>query len=370
MPCTATIKIGQKKIKEAPFQALVMTDFSNLLLKWYDQHARDLPWRAPAGTRPDPYHVWLSEIMLQQTTVATVKSYFEKFLRLWPTVEALAEAPREQVLKEWAGLGYYARARNLHKCACAIVSGFDSFFPRTEAELKKLPGVGDYTAAAIAAIAFGEQATVVDGNIERIISRIYRIKVPLPAAKKPIKAQTATLTPGARPGDFAQAMMDLGASICRPKKPDCVLCPVLSYCAAAKSGDMETYPVKAPKKTKPTRRAVSFWLEHDGHVLLERRTDKGLLGGMPGFFSTPWIERLDLPAGHECEDHAPVNSEWHSLEGLAKHTFTHFHLETQLVRAQATMRHNIKNGFWHPVDQLDEIGLPTVFAKIAKLAQL
>ena len=345
-----------------------MTNFSTLLLKWYDSHRRNLPWRAKAGAVADPYHVWLSEIMLQQTTVATVKSYFEKFLCLWPTVEALAEAPREQVLKEWAGLGYYARARNLHACAHTIVADFGSHFPRTEAELKKLPGIGDYTAAAIAAIAFAEPATVVDGNIERIISRVYRIGEPLPAAKKTIKTKTAALTPATRPGDFAQAMMDLSASLCRPKNPACDQCPLHNFCTAAKAGDMETYPVKAPKKAKPTRRAVSFWLEYDGHVLLERRADKGLLGGMPGLFSTPWEERNTMPVAAEYHTHAPVGGNWVETEGLAKHTFTHFHLETQLVMATSHDRLNIENGFWHPVTELVSVGLPTVFGKIVALA--
>lgn len=346
-----------------------MTNFSDLLLKWYDAHARELPWRAKPDMYADPYHVWLSEIMLQQTTVATVKAYFEKFVRLWPTIEALAAAPQETVLKEWAGLGYYARARNLHKCAQILVEEHGGSFPQSAAELIKLPGIGDYTSAAIAAIAFGEPATVVDGNIERIVARIHRIKTPLPAAKKPIKEATSKLTPEKRAGDFAQAMMDLGASLCSPTKPSCMLCPVRSHCAASENGDMETYPVKAPKKVKPTRRAVSFWLEHDGHLLLERRPEKGLLGGMPGFFSTPWIERAAIPNEGEYQTCAPQTSEWEPLPGIAKHTFTHFHLETRLVKGSAEHRFNIENGFWHPVSELEAIGLPTVFKKIAKLAE-
>jgi len=351
------------------YQALVMTNFSDLLLKWYDSHRRDLPWRAKGDAQPNPYHVWLSEIMLQQTTVATVKAYFEKFLYLWPSVEALANAPRDQVLKEWAGLGYYARARNLHKCAETVAASYGGQFPKSESELKKLPGVGDYTAAAIAAIAYGAAATVVDGNIERIIARIDRIKEPLPGAKKTIKASTAKLTPKKRPGDFAQAMMDLGAGVCRPKNPGCAQCPVIGFCKAYKAGDMETYPVKPPKKTKPTRRAVSFWLEHDGHILLERRPDKGLLGGMPGLFSTPWIERGTLPVAADYVPHAPIAGAWQELGGTAKHTFTHFHLETMLVHGTAKSRFNIENGFWHPAAEIDEIGLPTVFKKIAALVQ-
>lgn len=344
-----------------------MSEFSNHLLNWYDKHRRTLPWRAEDKEQAEPYHVWLSEIMLQQTTVATVKSYFEKFLKLWPTVEELAAAPQEDVLKEWAGLGYYARARNLHKCAQTIVLEHGGNFPNSEIALKNLPGVGDYTAAAVAAIAFGEPAAVVDGNIERITSRIFRIKTPLPAAKKEIKEQVTKLTPNSRPGDFAQAMMDLGASLCSPKKPSCLLCPVSSFCQAKEIGDMEHYPVKAPKKVKPTRRAISFWLVHDGHVLLERRPPKGLLGGMPGLFSTPWVERNDFPSKQEWLEHRPSEDYFKDFEGEAKHTFTHFHLLTRLVVAKASVKLNIENGFWHPIEELGSVGLPTVFRKITKL---
>lgn len=339
------------------------------LLTWYDKERRDLPWRAAPGVTPNPYHVWLSEVMLQQTTVATVKSYFEKFLTLWPRVTDLANAPQELVLKEWAGLGYYARARNLHKCAQEISANHAGHFPQTESELRKLPGIGDYTAAAIAAIAFDEPAAVVDGNIERVVSRLFRIEEQLPAAKKPIKVKTAEITPAKRPGDFAQAMMDLGSGICTPKKPKCLLCPIQAGCEAQSVGDMERFPIKAPKKKKPTRRAVSFWLEHDGHVLLERRPEKGLLGGMPGFFSTPWIEREASPALSEAQTHAPTKTDWEASEEIAKHTFTHFHLETRLAKGTIGARINVENGFWHPIDLLADVGLPTVFAKIAKLAR-
>ena len=347
-----------------------MVKFSEQLLIWYDQHARTLPWRAANGCSVDPYHVWLSEIMLQQTTVRAVTAYFEKFLILWPSVEHLAAAPIDHVLKEWAGLGYYARARNLHKCADVITNTMGGKFPEKAADLIKLPGIGDYTAAAIASIAFGESVAVVDGNIERIIARQYRIETPLPAAKKAIKTYVSKLTPQNRPGDFAQAMMDLGASVCSPKNPDCQRCPVQNSCAAAKADDMERYPIKAPKKAKPTRRAVSFWLEHDGHILLERRPPKGLLGGMPGFFSSPWREQASIPDALEYLHHAPTMAAWQPSKGIAKHTFTHFHLETQLVTALTGKRLNIENGFWHPVSELEGIGLPTVFAKIAQLKTL
>lgn len=345
-----------------------MAKIAENLLDWYDKERRHLPWRSAPGDTANPYHVWLSEVMLQQTTVATVKSYFEKFLHLWPSVSDLAQAPQELVLKEWAGLGYYARARNLHKCAREVEANHSGQFPRTEAELRKLPGIGDYTAAAIAAIAFDEPAAVVDGNIERVVSRLFRIEEQLPGAKKPIKAKTADITPTKRPGDFAQAMMDLGSGVCTPKNPKCLLCPIQPHCAAQSAGDMERFPIKAPKKTKPTRRAVSFWLEHDGHVLLERRPDKGLLGGMPGFFSTPWVECDSPPDLSEAAAHAPADAAWQAGTDIAKHTFTHFHLETRLVKGQAGQRINVENGFWHPIDALSDVGLPTVFSKIAKLA--
>jgi len=344
-----------------------MSKFSDLLLAWYDVHRRTLPWRALPSEKPNPYHVWLSEIMLQQTTVATVKSYFVKFLKLWPTVEVLAATQQEDILKEWAGLGYYARARNLHKCAQVIVASHGGKFPRTEAELRTLPGVGEYTAAAIAAIAFGEPTTVVDGNIERITARVFRVQVALPSAKKEIKANVTSLTPSDRPGDFAQAMMDLGSSVCSPKNPSCLLCPVAIHCAAKGKGDMALYPVKAPKKIRPTRRAVSFWLMHNDHVLLERRPQKGLLGGMPGLFSTLWEEREDFPTQEEWLPYKPSDDYFKKIEGEAKHTFTHFHLLTQLVVAKATNKYNIENGFWHPIAEIEAVGLPTVFKKITLL---
>lgn len=345
------------------------TNISRDLLGWYDREHRKLPWRAEPEKLAEPYHVWLSEIMLQQTTVATVKAYFAKFLTLWPTIDALAKAPQEHILKEWAGLGYYARARNLHKCACVIVEDYSGQFPNTEEGLRALPGIGDYTAAAIAAIAFGVPATVVDGNIERVVSRLFRIGDMLPKAKKPIKAATTTITPQQRAGDFAQAMMDLGSSICTPRAPKCLLCPITSYCAAAKAGDMETYPVKPPKKVKPTRRAISFWLTHGDHILLERRPNKGLLGGMPGLFSTPWQERADFPNSQQWTNAAPHICNWKLGEAIAKHTFTHFHLETLLAVAEAPTRLNVENGFWIPTADVFEVGLPTVFAKIVDLVK-
>lgn len=346
-----------------------MSKTAKKLLDWYDRNRRSLPWRAAEGTTAEPYNVWLSEIMLQQTTVATVKGYFSRFLRRWPTVEALAAAPLEVVLQEWAGLGYYARARNLHKCAQVVTEQHGGIFPADEQALKGLPGIGEYTGAAIAAIAFDIPAVVVDGNVERVVSRLNRIEDALPGAKKTIKACATRITPQSRPGDFAQAMMDLGATVCTPKKPKCLLCPLRSECQAYGMGDAERFPVKAPKKVKPLRRAYSFWLEHDGHVLLERRPPKGLLGGMPGFFSTPWDVRDTFPTKEEWLQHRPSEDYWKQAEGMAKHTFTHFHLETRLLVASTDQKLNVENGFWHPVGTLEEIGLPTVFSKIAALKQ-
>jgi A/G-specific adenine glycosylase len=306
----------------------------------------------------DPYKVWLSEIMLQQTTVATVIPYFNKFVSLWPTVQALAQAPQEDVLKEWAGLGYYARARNLHKCAQVIVSL--GSFPQTAAALLELPGVGPYTAAAIASIAFGARATIVDGNVERVISRIFRITSPLPAAKTEIRARAELLTPRVRPGDYAQAIMDLGATICTPTSPACDICPWRRSCAARKVGDAACFPVKAAKAAKPVRYGTVWWLEHDGHVWLRRRPDKGLLGGMVELPSSDWLARRKT---HK----PPVEMAWQNIEGRVVHIFTHFRLELDIQRAQLKKYRNLEDGFWHPLANIDQAGLPTVFAKVAKL---
>lgn len=353
---------------DTAFGDKTMQSLSTELLNWYDRERRDLPWRRDPGETADAYHVWMSEIMLQQTTVAAVKSYFAKFTKLWPTVEAMASAPLDDVLKEWAGLGYYARARNLHKCATVVVTEHDGQFPRTEAELKKLPGIGDYTAAAVAAIAFGERAVVVDGNIERVVTRLNRITEELPGAKKSIKAATDDITPSTRAGDFAQAMMDLGATICTPKSPKCLLCPVSSHCQALRAGDQETYPRKKPKQPKPTRRAVSYWVTCGEHILLERRPAKGLLGGMPGLFSTLWESRDGFPKYHEVERQAPVSGPWTALSGVAKHTFTHFHLETQIFHQELRTLANVDGGFWARKDDIADVGLPTVFTKMVSIA--
>jgi A/G-specific adenine glycosylase len=335
------------------------------LLAWYDRHRRVLPWRALPGERADPYRVWLSEIMLQQTTVAAVAPYFARFLEAFPTVRHLADAPSDEVMRLWAGLGYYARARNLHACAKAVVAR-GGRFPETEAGLRDLPGIGPYTAAAIAAIAFNRPAAAVDGNVERVVSRLVRLAEPLPGAKSTIRAVTQAMVPTDRPGDFAQALMDLGATICTPKKPACALCPWHQQCAARQHGDMEGYPLKAEKPDRPLRRGAAFWAVCDGHVLLGRRPPKGLLGGMTEVPGTEWRVDFDLST---ALDAAPVSAGWRRLPGVARHGFTHFELEVTVFRADLSQMPQAPPGLhWHPLDRLPEAGLPTIMHKIAALA--
>ncbi len=336
------------------------------LLAWYDRHRRRLPWRAPPGARPDPYAVWLSEIMLQQTTVAAVKPYFESFLARWPRVADLAAAPQEAVLTAWAGLGYYARARNLHACAKVVAERHGGRFPETEAELRGLPGIGPYTAAAIAAIAFDRPATPVDGNIERVTARLFALRAPLPGAKPRLKVLAATLTPRARPGDFAQAKMDLGATVCLPRTPKCSLCPLETLCVARAAGLAAQLPVKAPKADKPTRRGIAFWLTRpDGAVLLRRRPPEGLLGGMTEVPSTDW--GADLPGEGAARAAAPAAVPWQALAGQVRHTFTHFHLELAVWVGRARDWQELA-GFWVLPERLGEAGLPSVMQKVARHA--
>ena len=333
------------------------------LLAWYDRHRRTLPWRARPGERPDPYRVWLSEIMLQQTTVATVGPYFRDFLARWPGVEQLAAAERDEVLTAWAGLGYYARARNLHRCAQVVVAEHGGRFPDREADLRRLPGIGDYTAAAVAAIAFDRPATVVDGNVERVIARLHAVETPLPRSKTELKRLAATLTPGARPGDYAQAMMDLGATVCTPRRPRCMVCPLAGLCQARAANRQEELPRKEAKTPRPTRRAVAFWIvNRAGEILLRRRPDSGLLGGMMEVPSTEWRE---TPwTRDEAMAQAPAASAWRELSGLVRHTFTHFHFEVTVWAGEADGIRLAENALWCPLEGLTDQALPSVMRKI------
>jgi A/G-specific adenine glycosylase len=328
------------------------------LLAWYDSQGRVLPWRVKGG-RADPYRVWLSEIMLQQTTVAAVKDYFLKFVAAWPGVSDLAAAELDDVLRAWAGLGYYARARNLHKCAAVVVAQHGGQFPASHAALLALPGVGPYTAGAIAAIAFDLPFAAVDGNVERVLSRFFAIEVPLPDSKPRIKALAQALVPPQRPGDFAQALMDLGATVCTPKSPNCKICPWTANCAARRMGRSSVLPRKAAKKAVPTRRGYAYWIERpDGAVLLRRREEKGLLGGMMEVPSGAWSEVLQ--GGHAA---APVKARWRRLPGVVTHTFTHFHLELLVVRAVVDHA-EAENCRWVAGADVDAEALPTVMRKV------
>ncbi|UCH73785.1 MAG: A/G-specific adenine glycosylase [Rhodospirillales bacterium] len=343
---------------------------AELLLAWYDRHRRKLPWRAPPGKAPDPYHVWLSEIMLQQTTVAAVGPYFEAFLRRWPRVAALAAADLDDVLHAWQGLGYYARARNLHRCAIEIAGPRGGRFPDSESELLTLPGVGPYTAAAIAAIAFGRRAVVVDGNVERVMARLHAVEEPLPGAKKRLRALADRLTPDARAGDYAQAVMDLGATICTLRSPDCPACPWSDSCAGRAIA--VSLPRRAPKPERPLRRAMAFWITRpDGSVLLRRRPERGLLGGMIEAPSTEW-RAGPMPTLAEARRLAPVPaSDWRRLAGVVEHGFTHFRLELAVLsgRVDGAVRLDGENGaIWCHPDRFGKQALPTVMKKLARHA--
>ena len=338
-------------------------NISQILLHWYDRHARDLPWRNPPGApRPTdpgwPYRVWLSEVMLQQTTVAAVKPYFAKFTETWPTVEDLAAASEDEVMAAWAGLGYYSRARNLVKCAREVAAR--GGFPETEVELRDLPGLGAYTAASVASIAFGERAVVVDANVERVVARLFYIDEPLPGARALIRARADQITPTERAGEFAEAMMDLGATICTSKAPRCLLCPLRDQCAAYKAGNPERLPVKPPKKAKPERSGTAFWIEREDQVWLVTREGKGMLGGMRALPDDGWSARAD------GSGEPPLPGDWEEL-GAVRHTFTHAHLTLQLRRIE-TRAEPSGEGAWWPIKRLDDAGLPTLFAKAARLA--
>jgi A/G-specific adenine glycosylase len=342
---------------------------SGVLLDWYDRHRRVLPWRAAPGRRCDPYRVWLSEIMLQQTTVKAVGPYYARFLARWPNVEALAAAPLDEVLKAWAGLGYYARARNLHACARAVVERHNGRFPESEAELRALPGIGAYTAAAIVAIAYDAQATPVDGNIERVIARLYATEAPLPAAKAEIFQHASSLTPPRRAGDFAQAMMDLGATICSPKRPACALCPWNESCAAHARGDPETFPRRMPKREGTLRRGAAFVVRRaDGFLLVRSRPPKGLLGGMTEVPTTDWMEDFDERSALE---RAPRFSKrgksvaWHRISGAVRHTFTHFPLELTVYAAEISANASAPAGMrWIALADIGNEALPSLMRKV------
>lgn len=333
------------------------------LLAWYDSHARALPWRSPPGAPPpDPYRVWLSEVMLQQTTVAAVIPYFRKFTERWPSVTTLAEADEAEVMAAWAGLGYYSRARNLIACARAVAAGGGDF-PDSEVALRALPGLGAYTAAAVAAIAFGRRAAVVDANVERVVARLEALEQPLPQARARIREVVERITPEGRPGDFAQAMMDLGATVCTVRAPRCLLCPLAPACKGRIAG-AERFPVKPAKKARPERRGRAFWIERAGAVWLVRRAGRGMLGGMRALPDDGWNARADGDAP------PPLEGPWQA-GGAVRHTFTHFHLDLQLMLYSGNdwARLDAQDGEWWPLERIGEAGLPSLFAKAATRAR-
>ena len=343
-------------------------DIAAALLAHYDVHARTLPWRAmPGAPAPDPYRVWLSEVMLQQTTVAAVIPYFQAFTSRWPGFAALASAEDADVMAAWAGLGYYSRARNLLKCARTVAADHGGQLPPSAAALTLLPGIGPYTAAAIAAIAFGERAIVVDANVERVASRLFAITTPLPAAKPAIRDAVNAITPADRPGDFAQAMMDLGAGICSPRAPQCLICPLSAHCMARAQGIAAELPRKAPKKAKPERRGTAYWIERQGiegrEIWLVRRPPHGMLGGMRALPDDRWSARAD------GDSQPPFNARWSLVPGSIVHVFTHFRLTLSIaVTASPVAPDIVGDGEWWPVNSLDSAGLPTLFSKASSLA--
>jgi A/G-specific adenine glycosylase len=350
---------GRKRVASRP---AVAPPSAAALLGWYDRHRRRLPWRAPPGERSDPYRVWLSEIMLQQTSVKAVAPYYARFLARFATVQALAAAKLDDVLKAWAGLGYYARARNRHACARVVVAQHGGAFPSSEEALRELPGIGAYTAAAIAAIAFDRRAAPVDGNVERVLARLYAVEDELPRAKPAINALAQALTPPARAGDFAQALMDLGATICTPKKPACSLCPWNDACIAYARGDEETFPRKVPKATGRLRRGAAFVVLRGDALLVRTRPTKGLLGGMTEVPTTAWTPEFD--AGAALAD-APLEASWRRLPGRVTHVFTHFPLELSVYLARVPARTRAPRGMrWVALAELGDEALPNVMRKV------
>ncbi len=359
-----------KKPKKSPSPS----QLAPRLLAWYDRNRRDLPWRRHGGdAAPDPYGVWLSEIMLQQTTVATVAPYFLAFLKRWPDLPALAAAALDDVLHAWQGLGYYGRARNLHACAGVLVRDHGGVFPDHEAGLRELPGIGPYTAAAIAAIAFQRPAVVVDGNVERVMARFFRVIEPLPGARKELYARAAEMTPQTargRPGDYAQAVMDLGATVCTPRHPACGVCPWMPDCAAHDAGEAEDLPRRTPRGARPLRRGIAFWVrDREGRVLLQKRPSRGLLGGMMEIPSTDWRERdwsLD-----EARAAAPFDADWAALPGRVRHGFTHFRLEITVLTGavgDALDTARTRQGVWSPPSGFSAYALSVLTRKIVNHA--
>jgi len=348
--------------------------FRTAILNWYDRHRRVLPWRALKGQKPDPYHVWLSEIMLQQTTVTAVIPYFERFLFLWPSVHDLAGAKNEDIMHEWAGLGYYARARNLHKCAKEVVEKYGGVFPSNQDELKKLPGIGDYTSAAILSIAFDKPANVVDGNIERIMARYFAVLEPMPKSKSLLRAKAAIFSKGQsqRSGDYAQALMDLGASVCTPKSPSCVLCPVRSGCLAYAKGIQADLPARIREEKKSRRYGYVYWITNEeGEVLIHKRPEKGLLGGMMALPTSEWkndikyaaVDTLSFLSDSFLSDNVVEDYKAH-----IEHVFTHFHLTLYLQKAVISDCKEIPPSYkWLCVEEVSASGMPTVFQKARDL---
>lgn len=333
------------------------------ILAWYDRAGRDLPWRTKGGDRPDPYRVWLSEIMLQQTTVAVVRPYFERFIERWASVGEVARAELDEVLHAWQGLGYYGRARNLHRCAQLVDGASGGHFPDSEQALSDLPGIGPYSAAAIAAIAFGRRAVVVDGNVERVMARLYGVTQALPGAKARLRRLAEGLTPAARPGDYAQAVMDLGATLCTPRRPRCDLCPWAGPCVARASGVPERLPLRTPRRARPTKFAVAFWARRaDGAVLLRQRPRDGLLGGMFEVPSTPW--RAAPWSDAEAMAYAPAVVDWRRLDGEVRHGFTHFRVELVVLEGDVGGQAGAAGGRWSRLNEVAALALPTLTKKV------
>jgi A/G-specific adenine glycosylase len=370
---------ARRKNVAVPGPADTAADRPRQLLDWYDRHRRRLPWRPLPGVSADPYRVWLSEIMLQQTGVQTVGPYFEKFVDRWPNVEALGSASLDDVLRMWAGLGYYSRARNLHACAVKVRRDHGGAFPDTEDGLRALPGIGPYTAAAIAAIAFGRRTMPVDGNIERVVSRLFAVEAPPPKSKALIRQLASTLLAASRAGDAetragdaetragdsAQALMDLGATICTPKRPACALCPLNEGCAARLSGEQETFPRKAPKKTGALRRGAAFVVTRGDQLLVRTRAEKGLLGGMTEVPTSDWLAGQNDKAALKQAPMLKGHARWHRKAGVVTHVFTHFPLELVIYTASVPGRSRAPQGMrWVPIATLQDEALPNVMRKV------